>query len=156
MDGGGQKETLAQALRGQASIWRTPGLLPILALHGVGDAAAATVVGLWAGAYLADVHGLDSVSRGWILLAMGLALPSGLLVVGPLERRLNTRKWVAAPAAGCSICSCLRWRVFRTRGLPLPLSSWSSCACRPATRSCWSRTAGPCSPTASWAGERRP
>jgi predicted MFS family arabinose efflux permease len=29
-----------------------------------------------------------------VLLAMGLALSAGLFAVGPLERRLNTRKWL--------------------------------------------------------------
>ena len=118
----GRAESLAQALREQFEIWCTRGLLPILALHGVGYAAAATVVGLWAGPYLADVHGLDAAARGWVLLAMGVALPSGLLVVGPLERMLNTRKWLAAPAAGLSICMLLALAGPQHPGRPLSVA----------------------------------
>ena len=78
-------ESLREALRGQFSIWRLPGLSRVLALHLVAYAAAATVIGLWAGPYLADVHGLDAKARGRALAAMGIAMPIGLLLVGPLE-----------------------------------------------------------------------
>jgi predicted MFS family arabinose efflux permease len=64
-------ETLREALAGQVSIWRLPGLPRVLSMHLVAYAAAATVIGLWAGPYLADVHGLDAAGRGWALAAMG-------------------------------------------------------------------------------------
>lgn len=93
------KETLREALRGQVTVWRTPGLLPVLSMHLVGYAGMATVLAVWAGPFLADRYGLSPEGRGWVLLAMGLALPLGLLAVGPLERRLNTRKWLVAGLA---------------------------------------------------------
>jgi len=96
-------ETLRQALAGQVSVWRTPGLLPVLAMHLVGYAAMATVLAVWAGPYLADRYGLSPGARGAVLLAMGLTLPLGLLVVGPLERRLNTRKWLVAALAAAAV-----------------------------------------------------
>jgi predicted MFS family arabinose efflux permease len=89
------KESIGQALRGQWEVWRTPGLLPILSLHAVGYAAAATVLGIWAAPYLADVHGLSPAARGAVITAMVLAFPAGQLLIGPMERRLNTRKWLA-------------------------------------------------------------
>ena len=87
-------ETLGAALRGQWLVWRTPGLWPVLCMHAVGYAGMATVLAVWAGPYLAEVHGLAPGPRGAVLLAMGLALPLGLMAVGPLERRLNSRKWL--------------------------------------------------------------
>ncbi len=99
----GEGETLRQALAGQLTVWRTPGLLPILSMHSVAYAAPAAVLGLWAGPYLADVHGLGAGPRGLALLLMGLALPLGQLATGPLERRFNTRKWVVVAGA----CLCL-------------------------------------------------
>jgi predicted MFS family arabinose efflux permease len=94
-------ETISEALRGQLTVWGTPGLLPVLSMHVFGYAAMATVLAVWAGPYLAEVHGLAPGPRGAVLLAMGLVLPLGLLGVGPLERRLNTRKWlVVGLAAG--------------------------------------------------------
>jgi predicted MFS family arabinose efflux permease len=94
-----QPETLRQALAGQASIWRLPGLPRVLAMHLVGYAAAATVLGLWAGPYLADVHGLDAAGRGWALAAMGVAMPVGLLLIGPVERRFGPRRRVVTAGA---------------------------------------------------------
>lgn len=94
-----EPETLREALLGQVSIWRLPGLARVLAMHLVGYAAAATVLGLWAGPYLADVHGLDAAGRGWALAAMGVAMPAGLLLVGPLERRVGGRRGVVTVAA---------------------------------------------------------
>lgn len=94
-----QPETLREALLGQVAIWRLPGLPRVLSLHLVAYAAAATVLGLWAGPYLADVHGLDAVGRGWVLAAMGLAMPAGLLAVGPLERRFGPRRRIVTAGA---------------------------------------------------------
>jgi predicted MFS family arabinose efflux permease len=96
-------ETLAEALRGQVTVWRTPGLLPILSMHLVGYACMATVLAVWAGPYLAEVHGLPPEHRGTVLLLMGLALPAGLLGIGPIERRLggrHSRLLVATLASG--------------------------------------------------------
>lgn len=90
---------LGAALLGQLTVWRTPGLLPVLCMHLVGYAGMATVLGVWAGPYLAEVHGLAPGPRGAVLLAMGLALSAGLFAVGPLERWLNTRKWLVVPLA---------------------------------------------------------
>ncbi|MCB4820823.1 MFS transporter [Roseicella aerolata] len=96
-------ETLAGALRGQLTVWGTPGLLPVLAMHLVGYAVMATVLAVWAGPWLAEVHGLAPGPRGAVLFAMGLALVLGLLGVGPLERRLNTRKWLVAGMASGAV-----------------------------------------------------
>jgi predicted MFS family arabinose efflux permease len=96
-------EGLGAALRGQFEVWRTPGLWPILSMHLFAYPAMATVLGLWAGPYLADVHGLDAAGRGWVLLAMGVALPAGQLSVGRVERWLNTRKWLVVGGSLLSI-----------------------------------------------------
>lgn len=94
-----EPETLKEALLGQVSIWRLPGLARVLTMHLVGYAAAATVLGLWAGPYLADVHRLDAAGRGWALAAMGVAMPVGLLLIGPLERRVGGRQGIVTVAA---------------------------------------------------------
>jgi hypothetical protein len=38
-----------------------------------------TVLGVWGGPYLYDVHKLDGVERGNVLLAMGMAQILGIL-----------------------------------------------------------------------------
>ena len=98
-------ETLKEALLGQVSIWHLPGLARVLSMHLVGYAAAATVLGLWAGPYLADVHGLDAAGRGWALAAMGVAMPAGLLAIGPLERRVGGRRGIVTASAALAAAS---------------------------------------------------
>jgi predicted MFS family arabinose efflux permease len=104
---------LIEALRGQFSIWRLPGLPRVLALHLVAYAAAATVIGLWAGPYFADVHGLNANERGLALAAMGLAMPIGLLLVGPLERRFFRRATMISAGAALSAAMLLALPVAR-------------------------------------------
>jgi MFS family permease len=96
-------ETFSQVVRGLGSVWRTPGLAPVLAIHTFAYASMATVLGLWAGPYLADVHQLEGPARGNVILAMAAAQLVGVLAYGPLDRIFNTRKWVVVPGAACSI-----------------------------------------------------
>ena len=94
-----EPEAPGAILRGVAAVWRTPGLVYVLAIHTVAYATLLTVQGLWAGAYLHDVHGLDAVPRGNVLLAMAAATVLGVLGYGPLDRRFNTRKGVVGAGA---------------------------------------------------------
>ncbi|MDB5373347.1 MAG: putative arabinose efflux permease, family [Belnapia sp.] len=114
-------ETIAGALRGQWTVWRTPGLLPVLAMHLVGYAAMATVLAVWAGPYLSAVHGLAPGPRGMVLGAMGLALVAGLLGVGPLERRLNTRKWLVVALASGVVLVLLALAAWPRAPLPVAI-----------------------------------
>jgi predicted MFS family arabinose efflux permease len=84
-----RREGLAESLRGQIAVWATPGLARILSLHAVGYAVMATLLALWAGPYLHDAYGLSPAGRGWVLLAMGLAVPAGQLVIPAMERRFG-------------------------------------------------------------------
>ncbi|MCA3419019.1 MAG: MFS transporter [Roseomonas sp.] len=114
-------ESLMEALRGQFSIWRLPGLSRVLALHLVAYAAAATVIGLWAGPYFADVHGLNANERGLALAAMGLAMPVGLLLVGPLERRFFRRSAMISAGAALSAAMLIILAVWPAPPLPVAL-----------------------------------
>lgn len=98
------QEKLGDILRGTIDVLRTPGLLPVLAMHSVAYASMLTVLGIWAGPYLNDVHGLGGVERGNVILAMGLAQIAGILAYGPMDRLANSRKKVViAGAAGTSL-----------------------------------------------------
>ena len=114
-------ETLGEALRGQFSIWSLPGLSRVLALHLVAYAAAATVIGLWAGPYFADVHGLNANERGLALAAMGLAMPIGLLLVGPLERHYFARSGLIGAGATLSALMLLALALWPAPPLPMAL-----------------------------------
>lgn len=95
---GREKETLGEMLAGQFTVWKTPGLLRILSMHCFAYAVMATLLTLWAGPYLYDVHGLDAAGRGMVLLAMGLTVPCGQLALPFLERNLGRERAVVASA----------------------------------------------------------
>jgi MFS family permease len=90
-------------LEGYLRVLRTPGVWPVIAIHMFAYAAPATLLGLWAGPYLADVHGLSPVDRGNVMLAMAAAQLIGLLVIGPMDRIFNTRKWIIVAGAASSV-----------------------------------------------------
>jgi MFS family permease len=98
-----RSESFGEVLRGLAAVWRSKGLVPVLAIHTFAYASMATVLGLWAGPYLAHVHGMDGAARGNVLLAMAGAQLVGILCFGPLDRVFDTRKWVIVPGALASI-----------------------------------------------------
>jgi MFS family permease len=103
--GSGGPETLGQALRGVGEVLRTPGLAPILAIQTVAYAVVSTVLGLWAGPYLHDVHGLDGTARGQVLAAMTVAQVLGVLVCGPLDARFNTRRRIVLAGGAMAVAT---------------------------------------------------
>ena len=84
-----------QMLQGLMEVLRNPRLRPILALNFCNYACTFTVQGLWGGPYLREVHGLSPVAAGNVLLAAVIAYQVGMIVFGPLDRVLDTRKWIA-------------------------------------------------------------
>ncbi len=88
------------APRGLRAVLRTPGLWPVLAMHAAAPGCLPTVLGLWAGSYLSDVHGLGDAARAGALSAMAAAQLIGTLAYGPLDRMFGTRKRVVAAGAG--------------------------------------------------------
>ncbi|MSQ55393.1 MAG: MFS transporter [Betaproteobacteria bacterium] len=92
-------------LAGLWRVFRIPDIGYVLAIHTFAYASVATIIGLWAGPYLADVHGLSPVERGNVLLAMGAAQVVGQLAVGPLDRVFDTRKWIVVVLAAASVAT---------------------------------------------------
>ncbi len=111
-------ERIGTALMGFLTILRLPGLLNVLALQAVAYAVITTIMGLWAGTYLNDVHGLSGIARGNVLIAMAGGQVLGLLAIGSLDRLLDTRKWVAV---GCAAATCVTLITLAVRpDLPTP------------------------------------
>lgn len=98
-----EPERLVAALGGFLAILRLPGLGRVLALQSVAYAVLTTMLGLWAGTYLHDVHGFTAIERGHALIAMAMGQVLGLLAIGPLDRLLDTRKWVAVGGATATL-----------------------------------------------------
>ena len=88
-------ESPAEMLRGLTEVFRNPALPRILTLNFCNYACTFTVQGLWGGPFLREVHGLTRIQSGNVLLAAVVAYQVGMLVFGPLDRVLDTRKWIA-------------------------------------------------------------
>ena len=88
-------ESLAEMSRGFMEVLRNPKLPFILALNFTNYACVFTVQGLWGGPFLREVHGLTKIQSGNVLLAAVVAYQVGMLVFSPLDRVLDTRKWIA-------------------------------------------------------------
>ena len=84
-----------QMLQGLMEVLRNPRLRPILALNFCNYACTFTVQGLWGGPFLREVHGLSAIEAGNVLLVAVIAYQFGMLAFGPLDRLLDTRKWIA-------------------------------------------------------------
>lgn len=84
-----------EMLQGLVEVLRNPALWPILALNFCNYACTFTVQGLWGGPFLREVHGLTPIEAGNVLLAAVIAYQIGMLTFGPMDRLLDTRKWIA-------------------------------------------------------------
>ncbi|MHA1113588.1 MAG: MFS transporter, partial [Alphaproteobacteria bacterium] len=94
-----QPESLAESLRGVADILRRREFRWMIPINFMAFAPFMALVGLWAGPFMRDTYGLDAAARGNVLLAMLVTWNLGLLTYGPLDRLLNTRKWVVVGGA---------------------------------------------------------
>ncbi len=88
-------ESTGEMLRGLGEVLRNRRLHFILVLNFCNYACTFTVQGLWGGPFLREVHGLSKIQSGNVLLAAVVAYQIGVLVFGPLDRVLDTRKWIA-------------------------------------------------------------
>ena len=99
------QEGLRESLRGVRAALATPGF-PTLTLMGFSSyPVVITVLGLWGGPYLADRHGFAPVDVGNALLVMAAALIVTNLVLGPIERRLDMRKWLILALAAVVVAA---------------------------------------------------
>ncbi len=66
-------------------------ILPLMFVH---YAPAGAIRGLWIGPYLRDVFDASQSQIGLATLLMGLAMILGVVIYGPLDRLVGSRKWV--------------------------------------------------------------
>lgn len=97
-------ESAREQVMGYLTILRLPGIGWIMLMAAVGYATLITLVGVWVGPYLHDVHGLDGIARGNVLSALVAGSIVGLLLYGPLDRWADTRKYVVVAGALSSAC----------------------------------------------------
>ena len=99
VEAGNKGESWTEILAGLHAVIANRQLWLVSAIQFVSYATVLSVVGLWGGPYLADVHGLDGVSRGNVLLAMNVAVLAGVSLYGQLDRHAGSRKWLIVAGA---------------------------------------------------------
>ncbi|HZD26817.1 MAG TPA: MFS transporter [Alphaproteobacteria bacterium] len=112
LERGRRPSGLIDSLRGLIDVLRKREMRHILAMGVATYGPGMVLLGLWGGPFLADVHGLGPIERGHILFAMALGSPLGLVVIGPLDRVLNSRKRVVlvfATAKAAAFAALAAW-----------------------------------------------
>lgn len=82
-----EPQTMTGMLGGWREVWRTPGMVPILAMAAIAYPSGSTVLGTWAAPYLADVHGIGPNARGELLLLFAATQALAILMWGQLAAR---------------------------------------------------------------------
>lgn len=96
-------ETPGEIWQGLKDVLANRELRFVCAIQFVNYGTVLSVVGLWAGPYLNDVHGLTGVDRGNVLLVLNVSMLVGVMGYSVVERRLNSRKWTIAGGAIVSV-----------------------------------------------------
>jgi predicted MFS family arabinose efflux permease len=86
------RESLGAAFRGVAAAMKVRSFWPVFFVHLATYSCFASVIGLWGGPWLTDVHGADLEIRGRILLLGAMAQIAGLLLWGVFDRFVGSYK----------------------------------------------------------------
>ena len=86
-----RQESVRDVLAGSWAVMRTPGILTITS-GGIALSAGNTILGIWGGPYLNDVHNLDQTERGAVLIFMACSSIVGHLLYGQASRVISSLK----------------------------------------------------------------
>nr|WP_255561450.1 MFS transporter [Pseudohoeflea sp. DP4N28-3] len=90
---------LADIMRGMRQVFRNREIRPLLLISPFLYTPTQLLVGLWAGPYLADIHRLNAVDRGYALTIMMVGMSIGVLAYGPIEAKIGRRRPVVIGGA---------------------------------------------------------
>ena len=101
-----RRERLSDIFAGVAKAISQPGIKRLLVV-GIPMSMQTTLLGAWGAPYLRDIHGLDEIARGNVLLGMAICSVFGHAFMGWLARVLGTLKWVIIGGAVVLFCSSM-------------------------------------------------
>jgi predicted MFS family arabinose efflux permease len=96
-------ESWRAAFAGVAEAVRAPSFWPVFLAHATSYSSFATVVGLWAGPWLTDVHGADLATRGRLLLVGAVAQTLGVFAWGYADRFFRSYRRSVLIAASSAV-----------------------------------------------------
>ena len=100
---GTPSETWGETFAGVAAAVRVPSFWPVFLAHATSYASFATVVGLWAGPWLSDVHGASLETRGRLLLVGAVAQIAGVFAWGYADRFVRSYRRSVLLAASLTV-----------------------------------------------------
>jgi predicted MFS family arabinose efflux permease len=98
-----ERESWAETFRGVGAALKVRSFWPVFFVHLTAYSSFATMVGLWGGPWLTDVHGADLTTRGNILLVGAAAQMAGLLLWGAMDRYWGSYKRPVLLGGGASV-----------------------------------------------------
>ena len=94
------RETLARSAAGVMEVLRIPGIWRLMVMAWFAWGSSSCIIGLWAGPYLSDVHGLGTIERGKALFWMATGVILGGLIFTFIDRRTgHTKRLIAVGAS---------------------------------------------------------
>ncbi|MPZ43204.1 MAG: MFS transporter [Betaproteobacteria bacterium] len=98
------RETLRQSAAGVMEVLRIPGIWRLMVMAWFAWGTTSCIIGLWAGPYLSDVHGLDTLGRGKALFWMAIGVIAGALGSTLLDRwTARTKRTIVLGATASSV-----------------------------------------------------
>jgi predicted MFS family arabinose efflux permease len=91
-ESGRARESWSAAIAGAVRALKVPSFWPVFFVHLTAYSCFASVIGLWGGPWLADVHQADASVKGGILLIGASAQMAGLLLWGAMDRYWGSYK----------------------------------------------------------------
>jgi MFS family permease len=101
------RESWRETFVGVASAMRVPSFWPVFLAHATAYSSFATVIGLWAGPWLSDVHGVDLETRGRLLLIGASAQIAGVFAWGYGDRYFRSYRRAVLTAASLGVALLL-------------------------------------------------
>lgn len=96
------RETLAETVRGVATVLRNRQLHLLLPLNACAYSAVMTLLALWGAPWLAHTHGLGAVGAADVMMGMAVSLMAGSLAYGWLGSRIGAGKSVVLAGAAAT------------------------------------------------------
>jgi MFS family permease len=102
-----EPESLRESVAGIFKALRTPSVGRLFLMHLTCYPSFVLIVGLWGGPYLTHVYGYDLEGRGDLLFITAVGQIAGMMLVGPLERRVGSSKIPVLVGAGLTAAALL-------------------------------------------------
>ena len=115
------RESWGEALKGVGHALQVRSFWNVFALHATTYSAFACIVGLWAGPWLADIHGAGLQERGNLILLAAAAQITGIFAWGASDRWFRSYRRAALTGGGLGVSLLLAAALLPLEGAGLAI-----------------------------------